>query len=132
MVEDVEHHGDLFAGVAYDYTSVVTPGSIVFTAGACPLDESGVVVGPNDPIAQADQCIRNLVQALAGAGATLEDVVRTTIYVVGDREELVTVWDAIAERLSPHRPPSTLLGVRALGYPHQLVEIDAVAALSAD
>ena len=89
------------------------------------------VIGTDDPIAQADQCVRNLIATLARAGATLDDLVRTTINVVGDREELMVVWKTISERLSPHRPPSTLLGVRALGYPRQLVEIDGVAALSA-
>ena len=38
-------------------------------------------------------------------------------------------WETLAGRLAPHRPPSTLLGVAALGYPEQLVEIDGIAAL---
>jgi hypothetical protein len=42
------------------------------------------------------------------------------------------VWSTVAQRLLPHRPPSTLLGVRALGYQHQLVEIDGIAALAPD
>ena len=54
---------------------------------------------------------------------------RTTIYVVGDREDLVHVWDVIARGLAPFRPPSTLVGVTVIGYPDQLVEIDGVAAL---
>jgi enamine deaminase RidA (YjgF/YER057c/UK114 family) len=54
--------------------------------------------------------------------------VKTTIYVVGEeRADLVRAWDVIAERLG--RAPSTLLGVSLLGYPDQLVEIEAVAAV---
>jgi enamine deaminase RidA (YjgF/YER057c/UK114 family) len=132
VVDQPNQHGKLFAGVPYEYASVVKPGSFVFTAGACPLDESGQVVGADDPIAQADQCVSNLVRALASAGATLDDLVRTTIYVVGDQAELAVVWSTVAQRLLPHRPPSTLLGVRALGYQHQLVEIDGIAALAPD
>jgi hypothetical protein len=40
------------------------------------------------------------------------------------------VWEVIRDALAPHDPPSTLLGVAAIGYPDQLVEIDAVAALT--
>ena len=51
------------------------------------------------------------------------------MYVVGDRTELTAVWTVVADRLLPFRPPSTLLGVSALGYPGQLVEIEGIAAL---
>ncbi len=54
---------------------------------------------------------------------------RTTIYVVGEQGDLVQVWDTVAAGLAPSRPPSTLLGVGALGYANQLVEIDAIAAV---
>jgi enamine deaminase RidA (YjgF/YER057c/UK114 family) len=55
-------------------------------------------------------------------------VLKTTVYVVAaDRSELVRVWDVVAERFGDARPPSTLLGVSFLGYPEQLVEIEAVA-----
>jgi enamine deaminase RidA (YjgF/YER057c/UK114 family) len=57
-------------------------------------------------------------------------MVRTTVYVVGDRDQLAQVWSVVADRLAPHRPPSTLLGVNLLGYPDQLVEIDGVATLA--
>jgi enamine deaminase RidA (YjgF/YER057c/UK114 family) len=57
--------------------------------------------------------------------------VRTTIYVVGDRDDLARVWTVVATALAPSRPPSTLLGVAVLGYPDQLVEIDGIAATPA-
>jgi enamine deaminase RidA (YjgF/YER057c/UK114 family) len=120
----------LFEGVPYAYGSVAPPGALLFTAGACPLDPSGTVVSPGDPVAQARAALANLKAVLRRHGAGPEHLVRTTIYVVGDRRDLVEVWDAIAGGLAPHRPPSTLLGVSALGYQNQLVEIDAIAALS--
>lgn len=68
--------------------------------------------------------------SLADAGAGLEDVVRTTVYVASSEQQyLVAAWEVVSDALAPHDPPSTLLGVAALGYDHQLVEVDAVVAL---
>lgn len=115
----------------YAYASVVAAGSrLVFTAGACPLDASGATVGVGDVAAQARQVMANLRVALATAGAGLGDVVRTTVYVASpDRGDLGAAWQVVREALAPNEPPSTLLGVAALGYRDQLVEVDAVAAL---
>ena len=115
----------------YAYAAVVAGGSrLIFTAGACPLDEGGVTVGVGDLTAQARQVMANLGVALADAGADLGDVVRTTVYVAShDRGDLGAVWQVVREMLAPNEPPSTLLGVAVLGYPDQLVEVDAVAAL---
>ena len=120
------------SGVAqYAYAAVVAAGSsLVFTAGACPLDEAGATVGVGDVAAQARQVMDNLRVALADAGAEMGDVVRTTVYVASsDRGDLGAAWQVVREALAPNDPPSTLLGVAALGYPDQLVEVDAVAAL---
>ena len=115
----------------YAYAAVVAGGSrLIFTAGACPLDEGGVTVGVGDLTAQARQVMANLGVALADAGADLGDVVRTTVYVAShDRGDLGAAWQVVREMLAPNEPPSTLLGVAVLGYPDQLVEVDAVAAL---
>jgi enamine deaminase RidA (YjgF/YER057c/UK114 family) len=120
---------ELSPDVPYEYGAVAPPGSLLFTAGACPLDGAGAVVAPGDHAAQAERTVDNLIAALARYGAGPQHLVRTTVYVVGDREDLVAVWDVVCARLAPHRPPSTLLGVSVLGYPDQLVEIDGVAAL---
>jgi enamine deaminase RidA (YjgF/YER057c/UK114 family) len=119
----------LFEGVPYEYGSVVPPGSMLFTAGACPLDAAGQVVAPGDPATQAVRTLANLELILERYGATPRDLVRTTIYVVGPREDLIAVWGVIASGLAPHRPPSTLLGVSMLGYADQLVEIEAIASI---
>ncbi len=75
--------------------------------------------------------MENLVHALAAAGASLHDVVKTTVYVAsGDRSDLVEAWNVVRRRFGDHDPPGTLLGVRVLGYPEQLVEIEAIAALA--
>lgn len=103
--------------------------TLVFTAGAVPLDAAGELVGPEDPAAQTIQAVANLLTALATAGAGPDDVVKTTVYVAGvDRETQLAVWDAVQD--SPiAAAPSTLLGVALLGYTDQLVEIEAIAVL---
>lgn len=114
----------LWPGVPYEYTSRV--GGLVFTAGACPLDEGGAVVAPGDVEAQAARTVENLVEALAREGAGIEQLVKTTIYVAtSDRADLIRAWNVVAARIG--RVPSTLLGVAVLGYEGQLVEIEAVA-----
>jgi enamine deaminase RidA (YjgF/YER057c/UK114 family) len=119
------------ADVDYAYASVVPAGTrLVHLAGACPLDAAGRTVAPGDPAAQARQVMANLVQALADAGATPADVAYTRVLVASsDRDDLVTVWRVVRAAFGDHDVPSTLLGVTVLGYPDQLVEVEAVAAV---
>jgi len=118
----------LYEGVPYAYASVAPRGSLIFTAGACPLDDQGKVVGPGDVQAQASLAVANLATALAETGATLGDVLKTTVFVASaERADLVTAWDVVRAAFGDHDAPSTLLGVAVLGYPDQLVEIEAVA-----
>jgi enamine deaminase RidA (YjgF/YER057c/UK114 family) len=89
-------------------------------------------VAVGDVVGQARQVVANLVTALAAAGASLDDVVKTTVYVAStDRDDLGAVWDVVRAAFGEHDAPSTLLGVTALGYPDQLVEVEAVAVLRA-
>jgi enamine deaminase RidA (YjgF/YER057c/UK114 family) len=114
--------------VPYAYAAVTPPGRLVFTAGACPLDQEGGVVSPGDVAAQAQRVMANLAVALSAAGAGLSDVAKTTVYVASSfRADLVTAWQVVRDAFGDHDPPSTLLGVAVLGYPGQLVEVEAVA-----
>jgi enamine deaminase RidA (YjgF/YER057c/UK114 family) len=127
VIEHVNPPG-LYAGAPYHYAAVVDAGRMVFAAGACPIDADGVVV-PGGIQAQAQKAVENLFVALSAAGAAKDDVLKTTVYVASsDQAELVQAWEVIAAAFAPARPPSTLLGVAALGYTDQLVEIEAVAA----
>jgi enamine deaminase RidA (YjgF/YER057c/UK114 family) len=121
---------DLTECAPYAYAAVTPPGSLVFTAGACPLDDDGEVVAPGDFAGQARVVMANLVVALRASGAELTDVAKSTVYVASSRrEDLVAVWDVVRAAFGEHDAPSTLLGVAALGYADQLVEVEAVAAL---
>jgi enamine deaminase RidA (YjgF/YER057c/UK114 family) len=122
----------LYGGVPYAYASIAEPGALVFTAGACPLDENEAVVGVGDVRRQAEQVMANLSEALAAAGAALTDVLKTTVYVASvDQSDLVAAWDVVHAAFGEHDAPSTLLGVTTLGYRDQLVEVEAVALLTA-
>ena len=122
---------DLTDKAPYAYAAVAPPGArLIFTAGACPLDAAGETVAPGDIAAQAEQVMQNLRTALQAAGADLGDVLKTTVYVATQRrEDLVTAWDVVRRHFGDHDAPSTLLGVSVLGYPDQLVEVEAVAAV---
>lgn len=117
--------------VGYAYAAVTSPASLVFTAGACPLDDDGAVVAPGDVAAQTARTMDNLVAALAASGCSLTDVAKSTVYVAtSDRDDLVDAWHVVRAAFGDHDAPSTLLGVSLLGYPDQLVEIEVVAVLS--
>jgi len=117
--------------VPYVYAAVAPQGArLVFTAGACPLDAAGETVALGDLAGQAEQVMQNLRIALREAGADLGDVLKTTVYVATTRrEDLVTAWEVVRRHFGDHDAPSTLLGVGVLGYPDQLVEVEAVAAV---
>lgn len=115
----------LYPNPPYEYSAEAH--GLVFTAGACPLDEHGKIVATDDYKAQAEHAVDNLLAALAERGVDADSLLKTTIYVVAEeRADLVRVWDVVSARLG--RAPSTLLGVSTLGYHGQLVEIEAVAA----
>jgi enamine deaminase RidA (YjgF/YER057c/UK114 family) len=132
MTIKLVHPDRLYAGAPYAYASIAPPGALLFTAGACPLDEAGQVIGAGDIRAQAAAAVANLGTALAASGGALADVLKTTIFVASaEQADLVAAWDVIRAAFGDHDAPSTLLGVTVLGYPGQLVEIEAVAVASA-
>lgn len=103
---------------------------LIFLAGSCPLNADGSTHGVGDYAAQAGKCLENMTTALADAGAVLEDVISTRVSVASTRQEdLVTAWNVVRDTFGEHDVPSTLVGVTVLGYDHQLVEIEAVAAV---
>lgn len=117
----------------YSHVTITRAGRMAHLAGQCPLDLSGEVVGPGDFAAQTDQVIANCLAVLAAAGAEPSDVVRSIVYVVSPNStDLAQVWARLtASELAPaFTTASTLLGVSALGYRGQLIEVDLTAALA--
>lgn len=116
----------------YAHVTIVDSGPLVILAGQCPLDVDGGFIGRGDVLAQVDQIVANAIVALEAVGANAEAVVRSVIYVVSDDPDvLASVWDRlIASGIgAAFTTASTLLGVAALGYRDQLVEVDLTAAL---
>jgi enamine deaminase RidA (YjgF/YER057c/UK114 family) len=111
------------AAAPYAYAATAPATSrLIFLAGACPLEDDGTTTAPGDYAAQA---------ALRASGAALTDVISTRVLVASTRQaDLVAAWDVIHTAFGSHDVPSTLLGVTVLGYEHQLVEIEAVAAVA--
>jgi len=132
MLEKLNPPG-VHATAGYSHVTFSDAGRLAHLAGQCPLDLDGTVVGATgDYDTQTDQVIVNCLTVLAAAGATPDDVVRSIIYVVSaDSPVLAAVWDRLnASPLAPaFTTASTLLGISALGYRGQLIEIDLTAAL---
>ncbi len=107
------------------YSRAVRVGSVVEVSGTAPVEE-GRVVAPGNAAEQTRCCLRIIERALQQAGASLNDVVRTRIYVtdIGHWEEIGRVH---GEFFGSIRPATTMVQVSALIDPQMLVEIEATA-----
>ena len=105
-------------------------GRMVFVAGQVALDPEGNVIGVGDPAAQTEATLDNLVTVLTEGGATLDDVVRLTVFLT-DIAHLPAVQEVRA-RYFPNDPPvSSTIEISGLVNPDLVVEIDAIAVVDA-
>ncbi|MFI2458009.1 RidA family protein [Streptomyces sp. NPDC019539] len=119
---------------AYRQVSVATGSRLVFVAGQVAWDADGATVGEGDLAAQVEQCYLNVATALAGVGASFDDVAKVNVHVVDwtpDKMPLLMegLTRAATKLGTTAAPPATLLGVAALDVPEHLVEIEATAVL---
>lgn len=117
----------------FGWTHVVSAGAgrTIYISGQVGINAKGEVVGKGDLKAQTEQAFENIRLALAAAGASFKDVVKTNLYVVGLRPEHVPIIREVRGRYvwAEYPPSSTLVGVSALVGPDWLIEIEAVAVV---
>lgn len=114
--------------VLYSHVVVASGERMVFVSGQLARNSNGEIVGPGDMRAQIRQVGENLKAGLEAAGATLNDLVKTTTYVT-DIDEFFRHVDVRHNYLGASLPASTTVEVRRLSHPDLLVEIEAMAVL---
>ena len=109
------------------YHAVVRKGNIVTTSGQIAFDINGNLVGEGDIATQTRQTLENVKHALEAAGATLDDVVKTTVFLA-DMANFKGMNEVYAEFFGESKPARSTVGVE-LALPTLLVEIEATAVL---
>jgi enamine deaminase RidA (YjgF/YER057c/UK114 family) len=109
------------------YSRAVRVGDLVFVSGSTATLPGGGIAGEGDAYEQARQTLITIATALESAGATLNDVVRTRIYVLDIERDWPAVGRAHSEAFGNVKPATSMVEVRALIDPRMLVEIEAQA-----
>ena len=116
------------ATVYNHYVRVDQPKSMIFVSGQLARDNDGNPVGAGSMLEQTRQCLRNIEKSLVAAGATMADVVWTTVYTT-DMREFRQIVAAREEFVRDNLPTSTMVEVSHLSEPGMMVEIQVIAAV---
>ncbi len=110
------------------YSDAVVAGQTVYVAGQGSFDAQGNLVGANDVVAQTRRVLENMKLALAAAGATLDDVVKVTVYLK-NRDDRPKVNEVRKAYFEANKPASTLIEINRFAIEGMLIEIEAIAVL---
>ena len=108
----------------------VPAGKMVFVSGQVSRNAQGETVGKGDIIAQTRQVLENMKSVLAAGGATMDDVVKVTVFVTNVAEHYSQIHQVRAEYFKSDYPASTMVEVKALVHEDMLIEIEAIAVVS--
>ncbi|MCH8919609.1 MAG: RidA family protein [Chloroflexi bacterium] len=108
----------------------VPAGRMVFVSGQVSRNAQGETVGKGDIRAQTTQTMENVKAVLEAAGATLDDVVKVTVYVTNVKDQLAPIHEVRAKYFKSDYPASTLVEVKSLVSEDLLIEIEAIAVVS--
>ncbi|KYF77830.1 translation initiation inhibitor [Sorangium cellulosum] len=121
-------------GVPWEEGFGVTQGysvnGTIYISGQFSHDMQGAFVGEGDFEAQARTTLENLDRVLAGFNVTRSNIAEMVIYLTNPAEHFERCVALFKEYVGQHRPAGTLIGVSGLAFPHQLIEIRAVAHTS--
>ena len=112
----------------YTHVVEVNGGRTIYIAGQVAFDKSGNVVGAGDFAAQTTQVFENLKVALASAGATFANVVKTNTYIT-DMTQIQALRDIRAKYYGANAPASTLVQISKLAREELMIEIEAIAVV---
>ena len=113
------------------YSRIVKVGPFIYVSGTTASDTSGTIQHPSDVYGQAVYILRKVEKALNSVGATLDHVVRTTVYLT-DMDQFPQAAKAHKEFFDTVRPANTLVEVSRLATPDMLVEITVDAVITDD
>lgn len=105
----------------------VPAGNLVFVSGQVARDLDGQVVGKGDITAQTRKVLENMAAVLSESGATMDDVVKVTVFVTNLTEHFSAIHQVRDEFFKGEYPASTLVEVKSLVHPDMLIEIEAIA-----